>query len=418
MRVLMLARALPLPGDTGLSLRTLQVLRYLAREHEVTLVAFERDVRDQAHAFALEPLCQKVVLVPHAPSLSRNAAALATSVLLGDSYYVRRERKAAMRAAVARLLATERVDVIHADHLSMTQFIPLTWTRPVVLDSRFATWQDTEREAQHQDYPLRRWLLRREARLQRLHDASACRRATVTLASSERERLALEGAIGTTWAVHVVPPSVDLAYLEPLWQQREPDGARLLTVGPYFQRHDTTSIPAFLRSGYPLVRAKRPDAHYDLIGSRLRRGAETLLRDQPHISLYPATTESTASDADDVQIRDAWRLASVFVAPWHSGQAHLEILQAMAAGVPVVAAPASVEGLSAVHGEHLLVAGDPGQMASHILRLIHEPLLARQLIMRARRLVQDRYDTPIALAGLQSAYAHVLEGAPRCVLCS
>jgi len=69
------------------------------------------------------------------------------------------------------------------------------------------------------------------------------------------------------------------------------------------------------------------------------------------------------------------------------------LLEAMAAGVPVVATDVGGVPEVAVHGDTALLVqpGDPGELAESMGRLIREPRLASRLAARARQIVQERY---------------------------
>jgi glycosyltransferase involved in cell wall biosynthesis len=74
------------------------------------------------------------------------------------------------------------------------------------------------------------------------------------------------------------------------------------------------------------------------------------------------------------------------------GGTRLKILEAMAAGRPVVATSIGAEGLQAEAGRDLLIADDPYSFANGCLALLRSPALSRRLAESARRFVRSRYD--------------------------
>ena len=73
------------------------------------------------------------------------------------------------------------------------------------------------------------------------------------------------------------------------------------------------------------------------------------------------------------------------------GGTKVKVLDAMAAGVPVVTTEVGAEGLRLVDGVHALVADSGEGLASAITRVLQDQDLASELIGAARALVEDEY---------------------------
>jgi hypothetical protein len=425
MRILMLARDLP-HATTADSSTTLPVLRFLANEHQVSLLAFAQNghAATASRRDELQKLCQRIEVLPQCTGLFHVSFSLTASMTHGDSYLMRRTYSKRMETAVQRLLREERIDAIHLDHLSMAQYVPGYWQRPIILDERQSAWRDVARRAHESLYPARRWFLWREARRVRALEAAVCRRATVTIAGSEMERAALEQAIGTPWRIHIVPESVDLSAFESLWQQRAPEAGRLLTLAPGQDAATQRALTRFLTDVYAILSHHHPLLSLDTL---TRAVLPWHVRSLPGLHIAPPDGANEA----------LWRRAAVYLAPpLPQHQAQRGILGALAAGIPVVAHPAACDGLAVLEGEHLLMAQTPSDFAACIDWLSREVSHTQKLIMRGRRLIQERYDSSVAIEGLRTAYAHVvaatqgidektgsisqasLAGGSRCVFCS
>jgi glycosyltransferase involved in cell wall biosynthesis len=63
----------------------------------------------------------------------------------------------------------------------------------------------------------------------------------------------------------------------------------------------------------------------------------------------------------------------------------------MAMGKAVVSTSVGCEGLDVIHGQHLLIADEPGAFAKAVIRLLEYPAEAHELGCRARALVETAY---------------------------
>jgi sugar transferase (PEP-CTERM/EpsH1 system associated) len=90
--------------------------------------------------------------------------------------------------------------------------------------------------------------------------------------------------------------------------------------------------------------------------------------------------------------------AAVVVAPLHVAPGvQNKVLEAMAAGRPVVATPAAASGIDATPGTHLLTADHPTRFALLCGYLLHQPVAAAQIAAAARRQVERTHRWDAAL---------------------
>ena len=103
--------------------------------------------------------------------------------------------------------------------------------------------------------------------------------------------------------------------------------------------------------------------------------------------------------------------ATVSIAPMRSGSGiQNKVLEAMAAGIPVVATTVGLGGLRAVPWEHLLVADTPYDFTDAILQIFHNPSLRQNLVCKARELVKDFYSWEASVQALDDIYQSVTQG--------
>jgi glycosyltransferase involved in cell wall biosynthesis len=161
---------------------------------------------------------------------------------------------------------------------------------------------------------------------------------------------------------------------EPAALTREPV---LAFHGAFEAQANVDAALVLVREVLPLVQRSVPDARVLLIG-----------RDPP--------AELTALRAPDVEvtgavpsIRDALGRAAIHVDPMFSGTGlKNKVLEAMAAGLPVVASPLALSGIGAGHGT--IEAGTPADLAQHVVRLLFDhQFLVNEGACARNRVVRD-----------------------------
>jgi glycosyltransferase involved in cell wall biosynthesis len=92
------------------------------------------------------------------------------------------------------------------------------------------------------------------------------------------------------------------------------------------------------------------------------------------------------------EVRPYLRRSACLVSPLVSGAGiRNKILEAMAAGVPVVATPMSCDGIRITDGEHVLLGRTAAELAEAATRLLRDRLLRRRLAESAQALVRHEY---------------------------
>jgi len=74
------------------------------------------------------------------------------------------------------------------------------------------------------------------------------------------------------------------------------------------------------------------------------------------------------------------------------GGTHIKILEAIAAGVPIVATSIGCEGLPFRDKEHCLIADDPRSFASACLDVLNNPIAASDRAKKAYELVKQLFN--------------------------
>jgi sugar transferase (PEP-CTERM/EpsH1 system associated) len=257
---------------------------------------------------------------------------------------------------VRELMARERFDLIFVHCSSVAQYVAGVRGIPKILDFGDMDSQKWFEYARYKPFPLSAgyWLEgkkleREERRLAGLFDHCT----TTTRAEWET----LEG-YGTGVATDWFPNGVDSAYFAPAAEPYDADTISFVGRMDYYPNQEC--MFDFCAKVLPLIRARRSETKLLIVGADPSRAVRKL-GDLPGVTV-------TGSVAD---VRPyLWRSA-LMVAPLNIARGtQNKILEAMAAGVPVVASRVAAGGVDAVANEHFLVASTPEEYAQAVLRIL------------------------------------------------
>jgi glycosyltransferase involved in cell wall biosynthesis len=167
----------------------------------------------------------------------------------------------------------------------------------------------------------------------------------------------------------------------------------MLFLGSFRHIPNQAALNWFTRQVLPLVLAKRPQARLIIIGSDAP--PRHSLPDIPNIEMLGFVHD----------VRDALARYSVFVCPILSGSGvRVKLLEAFAAGIPVVSTRLGAEGLASSDCTTCALADDPSTFAGQVIRVLEDPEAARCMALRARQEVVEHWDMATITARLAESY--------------
>jgi sugar transferase (PEP-CTERM/EpsH1 system associated) len=328
----------------------------MSRFADVSLFSFVHDDDERSHCgdvpFARDVTCLQVSRVPN---LLRGALRLPTSRPLTHSLLDSGEA----HAGLDRVFKDRCPDLVVAFCSGMARFAvePPLDRCPFVLDMvdvDSVKWAQLARVTR----PPLRWIYRREARTLADFEAVAASRAKATLVVSDRERAAL-ARIAPSANIKVLPVGIDVESFQP----RTPPTASqdVVFCGVMDYEPNERGVGWFADQVWPQVRAAIPGARFMIVGAAPTRAVRQLAERDRSIEV--------AGNVPSVQPY-LWK-AAVSVAPLHLAQGlQTKVLEALAAGLPVVVTTAVLKGLPTDVQQGCLVADAAADFARHVVTLL------------------------------------------------
>ena len=396
MRILVVYPYIPFPVDRGTYQRTFHLLRALARDHEVDLLALSENGErmDQKEVFA--GFCRRVEFVPFAhPPWPR----LFPDRLLNPlPTTVRHWRVAGIGEAIRAFAAGQRYSLAHVCDIVMAQyFLDDTGGLPLAVDRSRVDLQVQLAQREAMSRGVRQAVLDWENLVKlRRFERRVARRAALEVVCGPDDESFIRERISRDVAVEVVTNGVDLDYFAP-GSAPEPRAAAptVLFCGAMDYTPNVDALRWFFGGIHEPLRQLVPDLRVLIVG-------KSPVAEVQACAQRPGVTV-TGSVPD---VRPYYRSAWMQIVPLRiGGGTRLKIPESMAMGTAVVSTTIGAQGLGLRHGEDVLLADTPGDFARETARALQDPALRSRLEQEGMRTVHARLSWPGLGRKLSDCYA-------------
>ncbi len=386
-RVLFLSQRVPYPPNRGDKITTWRLVERLKRTHEVRCVAFAHDEDDLRAAEELTKLGAPTtpIRIDLAANKRRSIPLLLTSKPMTLGVYGSRE----LQAVVDEL--APKMDVGYAYSSSMGAFLEAHPRLKRVMHFAELDSDKWRQYAERSRFPMS-WVYAREHRTLLEFERRIAHSFDENVLCTPLEQRVFERDIPGARSV-VMRNGVDLAHYRPTPERSEVGHLVFVGVMDYLPNID--GCVWFVNEIFPKLRARYPQVHLSIVGSRPTPEVTALARHKGvHVTGF----------VDDP--REYLGRAMISIAPLRIARGiQNKVLEAMAMGLPVVGTTSATQGVEGEAGRDFLLANSVEEQVSAISSLLDDPALAHRLGRRGRTFVEERYDWEVALAPLDQMLA-------------
>jgi glycosyltransferase involved in cell wall biosynthesis len=396
MRILWILPYLPWPTASGGKTRQYHMLRTLAaRGHRITLLVQSKTALDESARKALEPLLERLIVLPRRSlrhPLTLACALLGPWPLLTCLNGLNRR----LSNTFSQLLA-EHWDVVQVEH--SYSFQPYAKALSHYPQGFVLTEHNLESSlggATYSRFPgwaapfiwFDQW---RARRWERRVFAAARRVVAVTDVDAQTMRQL------TKTPVAVVVNGVDTrgaAQVTPNMQAQ-----RILFVGNYEYPPNVDAVTWALEEIFPRLWQQRPEARFAVAGYAM---PEEWAQRWPDSRIE---WHGFVADLAELQ-----QQSSLFLAPLRDGGgSKLKVLEALAAGLPLVSTAQGASGLELQNAEQACLGETAEGLSQALAGLLANPEQARQMGERGRQYVQLHHDWNAAADQLEAVHQQIQE---------
>jgi sugar transferase (PEP-CTERM/EpsH1 system associated) len=397
MRILFITDYLPYPLISGDRIRNYNLIRRIARQHQVSLVGFLQTPDEAGGVSHMQEFCHRVEVVDlrRRHRLAR-VPGLLRYVLAGIPFDFEFLSSEVLTDRIRYLASSAGFDIVQVEQTRMALYLEAlpadTNSKHILVFHNIAAHQ-YDRISHIAPTPTKRMRAWLHGRMLRRWEPRYAERFDRCITVSEVDRRLLMSA-NPRVKVDVVPNGVDTQMYQPL----PLEGAKpaLLLIGNMSYAPCADGAIWFCNQILPHVRRELSEVEVWIVGISPPPEVVRLNGDGVHITgrvedVRPYYTRSTAS-----------------IVPLRAGGGtRLKILESMALGRPVISTTIGCEGLNVIDNRHLLIANAPERFAERTVRLLTDKTLYRRIIAEARRLVETKYDWDVIAEQLLGIYAEI-----------
>ena len=363
MHILWIKTELLHPVDKGGRIRTYQMLRALARHHEITYLTLDDGSAAPDAPVRAAEYCAHLDVVPFAPAPKGSVSFLADvarNLFSSRPFVIDRYHVPALEARLRTLCAERAVDVVVCDFLAPSSNVPDSLGVPVILFEHNVESMIWQRHAEVATNPLKKAYFNSQWRRMRRFEAAECRRMHSVIAVSEQDANVFRADFGVE-RVHAVATGVDLEYFT-----ERPAGAAItpgsmVFTGSMDWMPNEDGMEWFVASVLPQIRAAHPHATLTVVGRNPTSRVRAL-----HAPASGVTVTGSVPD-----VRPYLESAELFIVPLRvGGGTRLKIYEGMAMGLPTVSTTIGAEGLPLTDGEHIVLADDAQAFARACIAML------------------------------------------------
>ncbi len=358
-RLLFLCWEVPWPAHSGFALRTMGIIRELAKRYEITILIMSEKELSSDQASELKKYTEKIIRFQLLERSILNGIRVLWSMIRQQAPY---------HCALLRLSVQQRQDIQNTiDNFQGIVFTSLGHWGTLIRPGHGRNWILNQCDADIKFWKvyaanssniLRRIVALANYQFAVRHFPKIYAKVNQIVSVCEEDRAETQLFAPNT-LVNVIENGIDCSYYAPARVQTA-HPPRLLFTGTSAPRN-MKALHQFVNGILPHIRSKIPNVELIVAGN------------------FSQTSQQEFSNVDGIKftgkvddIRPFFNMSDIFIAPFtETHGSKLKISEAMAMGIPIVSTPEGVRGFSVTDGCEVRIAYSDQQFVNLVIDLLH-----------------------------------------------
>lgn len=392
LNILFVANRFPFPPFRGDKLKIFNLAKRLSVNNKLFLITFVQDKRDFKYKGELEKYFDKIELVYLPKYLSVLKCGL--KLFSKRPYQILYFESSEFRNKLTEFLKTNKIDVIHTQHLRMSQYTYNLKEYKRILDLPDAYSLYWKRRTEMRNSFLIDLFHKIEYR-KVLNYEEIIKEFDLNLVCSQEDKDFLIDKHQIDY-IDLLANGVDITSFSNEVHDYEISD-RLIFTGnmDYFPNID--AVQYFASEIFPQLLEKFPKLKFYIVGQKPVEQVKALQSDNIIVTGF----------VDD--LGKEYDKSTVAVSPIRYGAGTLnKVLEPMAMGIPVVSTEIGFKGLGINSGEGVMLSLNKNEFIENVMKLLSSPELRKQIGEKGRKVIYENYDWNIISKRLETYFKEVM----------
>jgi O-antigen biosynthesis protein len=388
LKILFVCPYIPFPPSHGGAVRMYNMIKQLAKEHEVFLLSFVENEQELEGNEHLQGICREVRLVLRRESWRRDSVLWLKPQSSLNEFYSQE-----FEVALNDMVEEHDIDIVQYEYTQMAQYIRNFPRAKNVLTEHDVTFVTRYRYLRMVPWSKEKVKAFIRWAAMYVYELNICRKFDLICTVSTNEKNLLLGYDSKLKVTDAAPTGADTTFYSPK-DRVNIESNSLLFVGFFKHIPNVEGIILFLNEIYPIIKQKVPGIKLYIVGSNPPEEVRKFAED-PSIQITGFVPD----------LREYYAKCSAFVVPIQRGAGtRVKIFEAMAAGIPIVSTSLGAEGIAVTNEKDILLADSPETFAHTVIELLRNDHLQQVLATNARELVINKYDWASICDNLEQEY--------------